>query len=46
MNKDDLKKRTQKFAVQCVFFYKNMPNDDIKFTLGKQLLRLSDISRG
>ena len=39
MNTDDLKKRTKKFAVESVLYYKSMPNDDIKYTIGKQLLR-------
>lgn len=39
MNTNDLKKRTKKFAVETVLYYKTLPNDDIKFTLGKQLMR-------
>jgi hypothetical protein len=35
MNKEDLKKRTKMFAVQSVLYYKGMPKDDIKFTIGK-----------
>jgi four helix bundle protein len=39
MNKDDLKKRIKKFSVAAVLYYKKMPGDDIKYTIGKQLLR-------
>jgi four helix bundle protein len=39
MNTEDLKKRTKKFAVESVLFYKSMANDDIKFTVGKQFMR-------
>src|SRR5262249_15165304 len=39
MNQKELKDRTKKFAVAIVMYYKNMPNNDIKFTIGKQLLR-------
>ena len=39
MNKEDLKKRTKKFAVDSVLYYKAMNNDDIKYTIGKQFMR-------
>jgi four helix bundle protein len=39
VNTDDLKKRTKKFAVESVLYYKSMANDDIKFTIGKQFMR-------
>jgi four helix bundle protein len=39
MNAEDLKKRTKKFAIESVLFYKSLPQDDLKYTIGKQLLR-------
>ena len=39
MDKDDLKKRTKKFAIEAMLYYKAMPSDDIKFTVGKQFMR-------
>ena len=39
MNTDDLKKRTKKFAIEAVLYYKGMTNDDIKYTVGKQFMR-------
>ena len=39
MTKDQLKNRTKKFSIAAVLYYKNMPGDDIKYTIGKQLLR-------
>ena len=39
MNKEDLKKRTKRFAIESVLYYKAMPSDDIKFTIGKQFMR-------
>ena len=39
MNKEDLKKRTKKFAIDSVLYYKRMNNDDIKYTIGKQFMR-------
>jgi len=39
MDKEDLKKRTKRFAVESVLYYKAMDSDDIKFTVGKQFMR-------
>jgi hypothetical protein len=39
MDKEDLKKRTKRFAIESVLYYKAMPSDDIKFTIGKQFMR-------
>jgi len=39
MTQQELKDRTKKFAIEVVLYYKSMPNNDLKFTLGKQLVR-------
>lgn len=36
---DNLKKRTQKFALEVIFFTKRMENDQASKVLGNQLLR-------
>jgi len=37
--RDEMKKRTKRFAVQCVKFYQGLPNNQEAWVIGKQFLR-------
>ena len=37
--RDEMKKRTKRFAVQCVKFYQGLPNNQETWVIGKQFLR-------